>query len=170
MMLAGCFMTAYNNATLYRLSASRQSGELLEALFPDGPEQLPRLSKPGDQAYTLSALALAYDTSGQPGRAAPLYRRQIAIREKEGNVNSVSIGLRNLSNALRQAGGLREAEAAARRALVITREQENRFGEAISLCVLGLALAARGVAGRPSPRCGGRCACLSRNRTHKRKA
>ena len=59
---------------------------------------------------------------------------------------NLSIGLRNLSNALRLAGGLREAEAAARRALVITREQGNRFQEAVSLYWLGLALAARGVA------------------------
>ncbi len=66
-----------DDATLYRLSASRQRGELLEALFPDGPEQLPRLSKPADQAYTLNALAQAYQFSGQPGRAAPLFRRQI---------------------------------------------------------------------------------------------
>jgi len=44
-------------ATLYRLSASRQRAELLEMLFPDGVDQLPRLSKPSDQAYTLNALA-----------------------------------------------------------------------------------------------------------------
>ena len=73
-MLRSCFTSGSSDATLYRLSASRQRGELLEALFPDGPDQLPRLSKPDDQAYTLNALAQAYQFSGQPGRAAPLFR------------------------------------------------------------------------------------------------
>lgn len=36
------------NATLYRLSASRQQIELLERLFPDGIDQLPRLNKASD--------------------------------------------------------------------------------------------------------------------------
>ena len=33
---------------------------------------LPRLEQASAQAYTLNALALAYQFSGQPGRAAPL--------------------------------------------------------------------------------------------------
>jgi len=70
-------------ATHFRLGASRQRAELLEALFSDGLEQLPRLSQPAQQAYTLNALALAYDTSGRPGRAEPLYRGNIAIGEKK---------------------------------------------------------------------------------------
>ncbi len=133
-------------ATHFRLGASRQRAELLEALFPDGLEQLPRLSKPSDQAFTLNALALAYKNSGQPGRAAPLYRRHNQVREKEGDKEGLSIGLGNLSNALRLAGWLRESESAARRALVITREQNDRLWEAANLYWLGLALAARGVA------------------------
>ena len=75
--MPGLFYERIEYATLYRLSASRQRGELLEALFPDGPDQLPRLSKPDDQAFTLNTLALAYQFSGQPGRAAPLYRRTL---------------------------------------------------------------------------------------------
>jgi len=51
------FYNRISDATLYRLSASRQRAELLEMLFPDGEDQLPRLSKPSDQAYTLNALA-----------------------------------------------------------------------------------------------------------------
>jgi hypothetical protein len=130
----------------YRLSASRQQAELLEMLFPDGVEHLPRLSQLGHQAYTLNALAQGYLFSGQPGRAAPLHRRQISIREKEGNLESVSIGLNNLSDNLRLAGALCESEAAARRALVNTREQSDRFWEAVSLYGFGLTLSARGAA------------------------
>ena len=140
------FYARLEDATLYRLSASRQRAELLEALFPDGLDQLPRLSKPGDQPYTLNALALAYQFSGQPGRAAPLFRHSNEPDEKRSDMKGVSIGLGNLSNALRLAGQVCEAEAAARRALIITRQRDDHFQEAISLQWLGLTLAARGTA------------------------
>jgi tetratricopeptide (TPR) repeat protein len=133
-------------ATLYRLSASRQRAELLERLFPDGLEQLPRLSDPGDRARTLNALAQGYFLSGRPGPAAPLYRRHIAIRDEEVDLESVSVGLVNLAEALLQAGSLHEAEASARKALSITRERDDIFREAVGLSVLGLILAARGEA------------------------
>lgn len=139
------FYERIDKATLYRLSASRQRMELLEMLFPDGVDELPRLSKPGDQAYTLNALALGYQFSGQPGRAASLYRRHNEIQEREKDKKNLSAGLRNLSNAQRLAGALRDSEAAARRALVLTREREDRFGEAVSLNWLGMTLAVRGV-------------------------
>ncbi len=133
-------------ATLHRLSASSQRAELLELLFPDGMDQLPRLSSPAWQAYTLNALAQGYQYSGQPGRAAQLYRLSNDVDEKRGEKKGVSISLGNLSDTLRLAGALRESESAARRALVITREQTNRFVEAITLYWLGLTLAARCVA------------------------
>jgi tetratricopeptide (TPR) repeat protein len=138
------FYERLDDAMLYRLSAARQRAELLERLFPDGLDQLPRLSKPDDQAFTLNSLALAYNLSGQPGRAMPLYRQNIIIREKAGNP---SVGLGNLSYAGRLSGALREAESAARRALVIDRERDDRLREAINLYWLGLALAACGEMG-----------------------
>ena len=61
-------------------------------------------------------------------------------------MEDTSIGLGNLSDALRLAGQLRGAEAATCRALVITREQDDHFREAISLYWLGLARAVRGIA------------------------
>jgi tetratricopeptide (TPR) repeat protein len=140
------FYERLDNALYYRLSANRQSAELLEILFPDGLDQLPRLSGSGDQADTLGNLALAYSLLGQPDRAVPLYHRHNSIWSKMGRDDQVSIGLRNLSSTLRLSGALCESESAARRALVITREQDNRFQEAISLYWLGLTLAARGLA------------------------
>jgi tetratricopeptide (TPR) repeat protein len=139
------FYARLDKAMLYRLSASRQRAELLEMLFPDGLDQLPRLSQASDQAYTLGVLALAYDLSGQPGRAVPLFRQDIAICEEEGDSENASVALGNLASALRLSGGLRQSEAAARRALLFTREQDDRSDEAISLFWLGLALAARGI-------------------------
>lgn len=140
------FYERLDNATLYRLSASRQRVELLELLFPDGLDQLPHRSSPERQASTLSMLALGYQFSGRPGRASAMYRRNILIRSELNDDGNVSVGLGNLSNTLRPSAALCESEAAARRCLAITRTQDNRFREAISLYCLGLTLAARGLA------------------------
>ncbi|HKG21478.1 MAG TPA: DUF4062 domain-containing protein [Blastocatellia bacterium] len=140
------FYEQLNKATLYRLSASRQRAELLEMLFPDGLTQLPRLNSPGDQGFTLNALAQGYNLSGQPGRAASMYRRQIKIHSAMKDDPNLSVGLSNLSNALRVSGALRESEAVIRRALFITRKQGNRFKEAVRLKYVGLMLAVRGIA------------------------
>jgi tetratricopeptide (TPR) repeat protein len=139
------FYERLEKATLHRLSASRQRVELLELLFPAGLEQLPRLHGQDTQAFTFNALALGYSFSGQPGRAAELFRRANAIYSEMKNDRYLGVGLRNLSSTLRLSGALRESESAARRALVITREQNDRFPEAISLNWLGVTLAARGL-------------------------
>ncbi len=139
------FHDQLSDATLWRLSANRQRVELLEMLFPDGLEQLPRLKREGHQAYTLNTLALGYQFSGQPGRATPLFRRQIMIHSETKNDQNVGVGLGNLSYTLRLSGALRESESTVLRALVISREQKDRFWENITLYLLGLALAARGI-------------------------
>ena len=63
------FRDRWNHATLYRLSASRLRVELLERLFPDGFDTLPRLRTARSQAYTLNALASGYHFSGRAGAA-----------------------------------------------------------------------------------------------------
>jgi len=140
------FRDRLNRALHWRLSANRQRVELLELLFPDGLDRLPRLSNPDVQVYALNGLAQAYQLSGQPGRAAPLFRRAFTIdlgmREDKGD----SVGLSNLSSTLRILGELRESEAVARRALGITRKLDDRFQEAISLSFLGMTVAVRGAA------------------------
>jgi tetratricopeptide (TPR) repeat protein len=133
-------------ATLWRLSASRQRAELLERLFPDGVETLPRLASVWSQSYTLNALAQAYQLSGEPGRAEPLLRRAIEMDEREKDGASAAVDLCTLSSALRLSGHLREAETAACRALGIGREQGNPCHEGISLDLVGRALAACGAA------------------------
>jgi tetratricopeptide (TPR) repeat protein len=139
------FYAQLSKAMLYRLSASRQRIELLELLFPAGLEQLPRLNNQGAQAFTLNALAQGYQLSGQPGRAAALFRRHNTIASKLKSDRNLGIGLSNLSDTLRLSGALYDSESAARRALVIAREQDDLFNEAISLYFLGLTLAARGL-------------------------
>jgi len=140
------FRDHLSDATLYRLSEHRQRTELLERLFPDGVDTLPRLASARDQSYTLNTLALAYQLSGEPGRAEPLYRRAVEICEREKDGANAAVDLCNLSNALRLSGHLREAETAACGALGLRREQGDRFREGISLYWVGLALAACGAA------------------------
>jgi len=139
------FYERIQNATLYRLSASRQRVELLEMLFPDGLDQLPRLSNPSWQAFTLGALAQGYQLSGQPRRALLLFRQQIAIRERERDQENLGIGLRNLSNALLRFGAPNESQLAALQSLVIERKRGDLWSEGLSLREGGLTLAARGL-------------------------
>jgi tetratricopeptide (TPR) repeat protein len=127
----------------YRFSNGQQLANLLEMFFPDD-KPLPKLTEASKQAWTLNALAQAYQMTGQPGRAVPLFERSNQHKEKASYTVDLSSGLRDLAYAQRLVGGLRYSEVAARRALLIDRREENRLLEAISLQVLGLALAARG--------------------------
>src|SRR6266487_2655413 len=130
------------DAMLYSLGTTRQQAELLEMLFPDGLNQLPRLTNMSSQASVLNDLALSY--WDQPGRAALLFRRHIAIREKEDDQKNLSIGLSNLSYVLCFSGDLRESESVARQALIIARQWSDQDAETASLCWLGLTLAIQG--------------------------
>ena len=139
------FRDRINDATHFRLSVSRQRAELLEMLFPDGLDRLPCLSERDDQGYTVNTLALAYKLSGDPSRAAPLFRRANTIASEIKDDTNLGITLNNLASVLRLLGLLRESEVAARHALVIIREQNDSFEEGISLYWLGLTLVTRGV-------------------------
>ncbi len=139
------FHDRLENATLYRLSASRQRVELLERLFPDGTDALPRLSRARDQGRALNSFAQGYQLSGQPGAAVPVYRRAADVYRGEGNEANRAITLGNLSYALLLSGGVRSTEASAREALIIGRKQDDDFAKGLSLYWLGLALTARGL-------------------------
>jgi tetratricopeptide (TPR) repeat protein len=139
------FRDRLKNATLYRLSASGLNIELLEALFRDGLDRPPPLASQARQFNAVNGLALGYQFSGRPGASIPLFRRCIDFH-KGSDLENLAIVLYNQADALRFAGKLRESEIAARRALVIGRERGSRFKEAVSLDLLGLALAVRGAA------------------------
>ncbi len=93
--------------------------ELLQKLFPDGLERLPRLRNPNDQAWTLHALARGYEFAGRLKEAIATYQRHISFRQKQRDSWSVCISSANLAGALHLAGKLRESEFAARRALSV---------------------------------------------------
>ncbi|MFL6275628.1 MAG: tetratricopeptide repeat protein [Blastocatellia bacterium] len=139
------FTTHILDATFYRLSASRQQAELLEMLFPEGLDQLPRLSNSLWQSYTIHVLAMGYQFNGQPGRAVPLYQRSINIDKRESDQTGLSASLVTLSNALRQSGVLRESLLLAFQSLVIERTRGDLWAEASSLFEGGLTLAACGL-------------------------
>jgi len=139
------FRDHVDNATRWRLSASRQRAELLERLFPDGIENLPRLKTAADQGYTLDALGLAYEYRGEPGRAVPLFRRALEINECENDTENAAKYLTNLSDALRLSGALREADVAIQRAIQLVREHQHRYLEGGEEFVRGFNLALEGI-------------------------
>lgn len=134
-------------ATLWRLSASRQRVELLERLFPDGADALPRLNSTRDQSFALNALAQGYQLSGEPGGAVPVFRSAADICRREKNERNLAATLRNLSSSLRHIGSVRSAETSTREVLTIARKLDDRFTEGVGLYWLGLVLAARGATG-----------------------
>ncbi len=134
-----------NIPMLRRLSANLQRAELLEMLFPDGVDTSdPKLSSGSAKARALNALALAYQMSGQPGRAVPVYFRAVRLAEEEGVPKNVAIGLLNIADALRLTGEFRGAEAVGNRTLLIARAQEDASLEASALQLAALIRMGRG--------------------------
>lgn len=127
----------------FRLSDGQQLVTLLKRLFPDD-RLYPKLAKPNMQSQILDILAKSYQMVGQPSDAVPILERANTLKEKISFTMYLSTGLRDLAYAQRLVGNLQYAEAAARRAVAIDRDEENNLLEALSLQVLGLALAARG--------------------------
>jgi tetratricopeptide (TPR) repeat protein len=111
--------------------------ELLRALFPDGDNKLPRLKDEGNQAWTLNALAISYARLGQPIPALRLLEMHIAIRERQGNKNELSVGLGNLAFSQIQIGELDSAESSIRRRIEISHEGGLEYREAVGRRIHG---------------------------------
>jgi tetratricopeptide (TPR) repeat protein len=138
------FRDRLENATHFRLGASRFRAGLLEAFFPDGLGHPPRLAGPEHQAFALNSLAGSYHLSGRPSAAVPLYQRQNTDQGTAGSFNNLAIGMGNLAEVLRLTGKPRESETAARRVLGIWRELGNTLREGNDLLMLVFNLTARG--------------------------
>jgi tetratricopeptide (TPR) repeat protein len=146
--------------SLLYISARLLSAELLEMLFPDGFDQLPRLPDLRGQYLALNNLAVSYVRLGEPRRAVPLLLRGKQVWERrwqnEDEVARYHRGIGdlvrlhlNLGNVLLDLGSLWSSEVAARKALLFERDQsayhrETAWSEPICLLTLGRALAARG--------------------------
>jgi tetratricopeptide (TPR) repeat protein len=138
------FYERLSDPTFYQLGAYQLRIELLRELFPDGEEGIPRLSNEGDQAWTLTALALSYSQSGEPRRAVPLFKRKNAISEKISDQKNVAVGLANLADEQIDVGALQAAEVNLRRTIALGREIRKGFHEAIGHLELGRLLGYRG--------------------------
>ena len=138
------FHDRISRAAYYQLGAYLLQIDLLRALFPDGEDHPPRLKDESVQAWTLAALANSYGQSGQPRRAAPLVKRQIAIREKQGIKKNIAIGLVNLAQVQMPIGALQTTKPNLRRSIALCREIKDEFHEAIAHQELGRLFAYRG--------------------------
>ncbi len=129
---------------VYQFGAYELCIDMVRLLFPDGEDYTPHLTDEGSQALAMNSLAALYNLSGQPRRAIPLLKRQIAIREKQGLKMNVGIGLGNAANSQIAIGELRAAEVNLRRRIGLCREIEDDLGEAIGHQELGWLLGCRG--------------------------
>jgi tetratricopeptide (TPR) repeat protein len=130
------FRDRLNDPTLYRLSANRERVAWLERLFFD-KSIAPALSSQAARANALSSLAQSVGLSGQPGRAIPLFIMSNGVYEEQGNTSNLCVSLPNLSLVLSPAGRLFEAAAALRRSLVLSRDLNYVFQEAVALLNFG---------------------------------
>jgi len=123
----------------YRFGAYQLIVELMQALFVDGDDKLPRLKEESAQAWTLNELANAYSLNGQPRRAVPLWEITNDIYEnKMKNKHYLAIGLGAVAAvALLPIGALRDAERNQHKALSLCQEIENEDQEGLHHYELG---------------------------------
>jgi tetratricopeptide (TPR) repeat protein len=137
------FADRLSSALLWRLSAPQPRVELVEMLFPDGLDQLPRLSTPRAQAYTLNSLAQGYLYAGRIDRAVSYFRRAVVSEEQQRDDRNLLVVLSNLADALRPAGALHQAEASSARALGLAQRLGAGFPACECLAGLGRTRAVR---------------------------
>jgi tetratricopeptide (TPR) repeat protein len=101
---------------VFELCLARQSTEWLEMLFPDGIEKPPRLSSREMQITATGHLAYGYHYSGRLAPAALLFSRLV---RPEDATPGHSKYWGDLAAPLSRIGRLREAELAARKALLL---------------------------------------------------
>ncbi len=128
---------------LYDLSSLRHVKEILEMLFPDGLDRLPRLRLQNSQSIVLNDLALSFNDQSQ--KAVEMMRRCIEIDQRSSNISFLSNDLGNLSSCLWESGAIYESELAIYRALSMAREIGDKIRETWCLYLIGGSLASRGV-------------------------
>jgi transcriptional regulator with XRE-family HTH domain/tetratricopeptide (TPR) repeat protein len=160
------FRHRLDDALYYRLGAGRLRNELLANLLPQKPGDAPRVSQRLHQALVLRMLANGVMFVGQLDDAVRLFHEAVEriahVPDDEacdltvvaGDIHEtchfdrssdvVRVFLSELSIALRLSGHLWSAEAAARKALAMSRRPPQMFEVGVNLYRLGLVLSARG--------------------------
>jgi tetratricopeptide (TPR) repeat protein len=137
----GLYHNRLQKRIYFQFGAYLQGIELLRELFPSGEEELPHLSKERAQAWVLLTLGYYYSMGGRPGEAVALFERHIALAEKVDDKKILAIGLVNLANMAQiNIGALAAASENLRRSIVLSREEEDLFREAIGHHGLGTVL------------------------------
>jgi len=117
------FYDRIEQPTYFQFGVYQLRIELLRALFLDGEDKPPRLTKEDTQGFTLNALANSYSLSGQPRRAVPVFQNAVLLAEKiMGNKQNVAIGLGNVAQIQLVIGALMEAERNSRHLIEICQE------------------------------------------------
>jgi len=132
------------DVTFFQLGAYQLRIDLLQRLFPDDEDGAPRLRDELDQAWTLNELAKSYNVSGQPGRAVPLAKREIAIHKKHNDKINLAVAVGNLAYMQTGLGAFRAAEANLRRRIELCLEMKDEYKESIGHLFLGRVLVYRG--------------------------
>jgi tetratricopeptide (TPR) repeat protein len=88
-------------ALTYKLAHYDTIVELLSPLFPDGLDELPRLSSYRGQNICLTDLATAFSYLGQTDKAMLLRGLKIKLALKQKSYSSMGVGLRTYSSSLR---------------------------------------------------------------------
>ncbi len=131
------FYERITKPTHYQFGAYQLRIELLNALFPNGEDQPPKLEEESDRAWVLNALANAYSLSGQPRRAVQLLEKQIAIRKKGGISKSVAVGLGNLAQQQLVIGSLKFSESNLQQNIDLDKKIRDKFWESVGHQELG---------------------------------
>ncbi len=118
------FVDRIESVLLKRLSAGRRLIELLERFFPNGiksgaafKSQVSPFKSDLYESALVNCLALAYDITGEPAKAAVMFGRAIALDEYNKRDRDLSVHRCNLALALWPSGHLRDAYRVIRRAL-----------------------------------------------------
>lgn len=128
----------------FALSAGNQIVRLLEMLFPQGLDHMPRVTPKRQKADVLVKLADSMRTSGQPHRTISLYSQSNDLYRQDNNIIKLSDGLGSQALAMYCSGMLYKSENTARQALFVTNGQGILEEDARNLVILGLILVARG--------------------------
>ena len=135
------FRDRLHNSLYFQLANYSLAIELLKALFPDGEDRPPRLTKQVHQAWTLNALANDYSLSGQPGKAVPLFLLSSKLDEKADDHTNLAITLGNVAPIQFSIGQLSAAATHLQKRIALCREVEDEFQEAVGHRGLGCVLA-----------------------------
>ena len=135
------------------LGATNELAALLEMLFPDGLEALPRLNDAEAQMTAIAYLGLTAQFRGLPGKATQRFLAANDIKNAVPALSSISelsgIIKMLIAWSLSYSGRLRMASGYSASSVLTSREGKDANSEGSALVFLGLALAVRGVDGDP---------------------